>query len=105
MAQVIIYTNENGNVSVCTPTGELSIEEVLAKDCPAGAIIVDDSELPADNEYFNAWELIDGKVVVNESKKQAIIDAKQTVIDTKASALSKLTALGLTQDEVKALVG
>jgi prophage DNA circulation protein len=29
----------------------------------------------------------------------------QAVIDTKASALAKLTALGLTQDEVKALVG
>lgn len=103
MAQVIIYTNDNGGVSVCTPTGEISIEEVLTKDCPAGAIIVDDSTLPT--EYFNAWELINGTVVVNETKKQAIIDAKQTVIDTKASALAKLTALGLTQDEVKAIVG
>ena len=30
---------------------------------------------------------------------------EQTVIDTKASALAKLTALGLSEDEVKALVG
>lgn len=103
MAQVIIYTNDNGGVSVCTPTGEISIEQVLTKDCPAGAIIVDDSTLPT--EYFNAWELINGTVVVNETKKQAIIDAKQTVIDTKASALAKLTALGLTQDEIKTIVG
>ena len=35
---------------------------------------------------------------------QAQADA-QSAIDTKASALAKLTALGLTQDEVKALVG
>jgi hypothetical protein len=35
---------------------------------------------------------------------QAQADA-QAVIDTKASALAKLTALGLTQAEVKALVG
>ena len=35
---------------------------------------------------------------------QAEADA-QTVIDTKASALAKLAALGLTQDEVKALIG
>jgi hypothetical protein len=35
---------------------------------------------------------------------QAESDA-QAVIDTKASALAKLAALGLTQDEVKALVG
>jgi len=35
---------------------------------------------------------------------QAQADA-QAVIDTKTSALAKLAALGLTQDEVKALVG
>ena len=35
---------------------------------------------------------------------QAEADA-QAVIDTKASALAKLTALGLSEDEVKALVG
>ena len=105
MAQVIIHTTKKGNVSVTVPTGELPIEQVLAKDCPAGAIIVDDSELPTDNEYFNAWELIDGKVVVNEVKKQAIIDAIQAPITAKASALAKLAALGLSEDEVKALVG
>ena len=105
MAQVIIFTNDNGGVSVCIPTGEISIEEVLAKDCPVGAIIVDDSKLPIDNEYFNAWELVDGKVVVNQIKKQELIDAIQAPIDAKASALAKLTALGLSEDEVKALVG
>lgn len=104
MAQVIIYS-QDGQVAVCIPTGELPIEEVLAKDCPAGAMIVDDSELPADNEYFNAWELVDGKVVVNETKKQAIIDKQTTATTAKESALAKLAALGLTQDEVKALVG
>ena len=35
---------------------------------------------------------------------QAEADA-QAIIDTKASALAKLAALGLTQDEVKALIG
>ena len=35
---------------------------------------------------------------------QAEADA-QAVIDTRTSALAKLAALGLTQDEVKALVG
>jgi len=38
------------------------------------------------------------------TQAQAQSDA-QAVIDTKASALAKLAALGLTQDEVKALVG
>jgi len=73
MAQVIIYTNENGGVSVCVPTGELPIEQVLAKDCPAGAIIVDSDTLPNEhNDFFNAWELADGVVSVNIDKAKAI---------------------------------
>ena len=63
---IIIYMNENGNVSVCAPTGEISIEEVLAKDCPDHAIIADSADLPNEHhDFFNAWELVDGKVTVN----------------------------------------
>ena len=104
MAQVIIFTNELGGVSVCTPSDEISIEEVLAKDCPVGSIIVDENELPSDKEYFNAWELVNGKVVVNETKKQAMIDAQTSATAAKESALAKLTALGLTSEEIKALL-
>ena len=103
--QVIIYTNENGGVSLTIPTGEISIEQVLVKDCPIGAIIVDDSKLPSDHTYFNAWELVDGTVVVNEAKKQSIITAQEAQATAKQSALAKLTALGLTQAEVTALLG
>ena len=72
--QVIIHTNSNGGVSVTVPTGEISIEAVLAKDCPAGAQIVDDSTLPqgADAQFFDAWELVDGNVTVNFEKAKAI---------------------------------
>jgi len=107
MSQVIIHTNSNGGVSVTVPTGEISVQAVLEKDCPSGAIIVDDSTLPqgADAQFFDAWVLNNGVVTVDETKKQAIIDAIQAPITAKASALSKLTALGLTQDEVKALIG
>jgi len=74
MSQVIIFTNSNGGVSVTVPTGELSINEVLAKDCPAGAQIVEDSALPqgADAQFFDAWELADGQVSVNFEKARAI---------------------------------
>ena len=73
MAQVIIFSNDNGGVSVCIPTGELPIEAVLAKDCPAGAKIVDTAELPeADNDFFNAWELVDGVVTVNLDKAKEL---------------------------------
>jgi hypothetical protein len=74
MTQVIIHSNDNGGVSVTVPTGELPINEVLTKDCPAGATIVDDSVLPqgSDAQFFDAWELIDGKVAVNLEKARAI---------------------------------
>ena len=73
MAQVIIFTNDNGGVSVCTPTGELSIEAVKAKDTPAGSIIVDSDTLPnSDNDFFNAWELSGTTVSVNLSKAKEI---------------------------------
>ena len=103
MAQVIIFTNENGGVSVTTPTGELPIEQVLVKDCPSGAIIVDNSELPT--EDFDAWELVDGKVIVNLDKKNAIELVKESEKLSKQSAKTKLSALGLTEDEIQALLG
>jgi len=68
MAQIIIYTNENGGVSTCIPTGEISIEAVLAKDCPEGAIIVESSTLPASNDFYDAWELANGVVTVSFPK-------------------------------------
>jgi hypothetical protein len=40
-----------------------------------------------------------------ESTKAAVAAKEQAAKDVKASALAKLAALGLTQDEVKALVG
>ena len=74
MTQAIIFTNDNGGVSVCIPTGEISIQEVLAKDCPAGAIILDTAMLPqgSDAQFFDAWELADGQVSVNFAKAKTI---------------------------------
>lgn len=77
MAQVIIFTNDNGGVSVCIPTGELPIEAVKAKDTPSHSIIVQDYELPqADNDFFNAWELANGVVTVNIDKAKEITKAR-----------------------------
>lgn len=68
MSQIIIFSNSNGGVSTCIPTGEISIEAVLAKDCPAGAIIVEQSSLPTANDFYDAWELADGVVTVSFPK-------------------------------------
>ena len=55
---------------------------------------VDSSPKPTKDELDALWE-----------STQATVAAKaQAVIDTKASALAKLAALGLSEDEVKALV-
>ena len=73
MTQVIIFTNDNGGVSVCVPTGELDIQAVKAKDTPSNSIIVDSADLPeADNDFFNAWELVDGAVTVSLAKAKEI---------------------------------
>lgn len=102
--QVIIFSNENGNVSVCHPTGELPIEEVLVKDCPACAIIVDDSTLPQgdDAHFFDAWELNDGVVSINFIKAQSQYLAKyneNAVQQAKQRQLNTLAGLPNTPDD------
>ena len=73
MSQVIIFTNDTGGVSVCVPTGELPIEQVLSKDCPTGAMIVNSDTLPNEhNDFFNAWEFNGTTVTVNFIKAKAI---------------------------------
>jgi hypothetical protein len=75
MSQVIIYPNPNStNVVVCTPTGEIPIDEVLKKDCPPGAIIVDNSTLPQGDDFafFDAWVLNGTTVSVDMEKVKAI---------------------------------
>jgi len=77
MAQVIIYSQENGQVTVCYPTGELTIEETQAKDTPAGSIIVENDSLPNEHmDFFNAWELNGETVTVNLNKAKAITKAR-----------------------------
>ena len=56
---------------------------------------LDSSPKPTQAELDALWE----------STQAEVIAKKQAAIDTKASALAKLTALGLSEDEVKALVG
>jgi hypothetical protein len=96
--QVIIHTNSNGGVSVTVPTGELPINEVLVKDAPVGAIIVDDSTLPqgADAQFFDAWELNGSTVTVNFEKAKAIKLAQfnaKAVAEAQARQLNTLASI------------
>lgn len=56
----IIYPTDDGGVAVIVPAPEcgLSIEEIAAKDVPAGKPykIVDVSDIPTDRTFRAAWE-------------------------------------------------
>jgi hypothetical protein len=60
MNQRIIYPNDEGGVSVIVPAAEcgLTIDEIAAKDVPAGKPfqIVDVADIPSDRTFRNAWE-------------------------------------------------
>ena len=60
MNQRIIYENDEGGVSIIVPADcGLTIEEIAAKDVPAGKPfeIVDVSEIPSDRTFRNAWAM------------------------------------------------
>jgi hypothetical protein len=56
----IIYPTDDGGVAVIIPAAEcgLTIEEIEAKDVPAGKPfkIVDVADIPEDRTFRNAWE-------------------------------------------------
>lgn len=60
MNQRIIYPNDNGGVAVIIPAPEcgLTIEEIAAKDVPAGKPfkIVDVADLPTDRTSRSEWK-------------------------------------------------
>ncbi len=63
MNKVIIFKSDNGGVVEMFPTPDIlktrTIEEVAQKDVPHGKPykIIDQSELPSDLTFRNAWEV------------------------------------------------
>ena len=59
MNERIIYLNDDGGISIIVPASEcgLTIEEIAAKDVPAGVAyqIVDVSDIPTDRTFRGAW--------------------------------------------------
>jgi len=60
MTKRIIYPTPEGGVAVIIPAPEcgLTIEEIAAKDVPAGVEykIIDTADVPSDRTFRNAWE-------------------------------------------------
>lgn len=77
--QVIVFTDADGQFSMCIPTGELPIEEVQQKDIPRDceSFIVDVANLPTNaNDFFEAWQHISGVVTINLAKAKEITKAR-----------------------------
>lgn len=69
MGKVVIVSNEMGGVGVAYPTGEVAVERIASD---LGGIIVDESSLPENHDFFNAWEQSNGVVTVNLEKAKVI---------------------------------
>jgi hypothetical protein len=58
----IIYPTDEGGVAVIVPSPEYlvdhTIEELAAKDVPAGKVyqIIDEDDVPSNRTFRNAWE-------------------------------------------------
>jgi hypothetical protein len=63
MYKRIVYQNDEGGVSIITPTPEAlklyTIDKIAQKDVPAGKVykIVDVTDIPIDRTFRNAWEV------------------------------------------------
>ena len=75
----IVYKTETG-IAIITPAR--SIQEAM-KDIPKGAEykIIDESELPQDRTYRNAWKY---DLTIDQTKKEAI-DVERTQVAEKAA--------------------
>jgi len=60
MTKRIIYPTPEGGVAIIVPAPEceLTIEQIAAKDVPAGVEykIIDTTDMPTDRAWRNAWE-------------------------------------------------
>ena len=107
MKRIIYKTDEGMAIIVPSPNWAGTLEALALKDVPDGSEywIVEHSDLPSDKTYRNAWEIDDGVVSVNSTKAAAMdaeVEAKATA---EAETESKLEALGLTKEDLAALLG
>jgi hypothetical protein len=80
--------------SLILATNFLDKQWILTGDSYEGLDWLDASPKPTKAELDALWE----------STQATVAAQKQAAIDTKASALAKLAALGLTQDEIKSIL-
>lgn len=70
---VIAYTHK-GKVHICIPQTGYEIDFVMRKDVPSDAtdvMVLGYDSLPS-REFRNAWEIVNGAVVVNQEKAERL---------------------------------
>lgn len=65
MSRIIVYTNDNGTLSIISPNPSIESQTIIDKLPPSvtDATVLTYNDLP--NEYYNSWELVSGEVVIN----------------------------------------
>jgi hypothetical protein len=71
------------------------LEWTLDGDDYSGLNWISDSPKPSKKTLDDLWAIVQSEIEAEKSAK----------VDLKASAIAKLAALGLTQDEAKAIIG
>ena len=85
----IIYTNSDGTVAVIHPTGDVND---AIKDVPSGLSyeIVEDSAIPTDRSFRNAWKQNNKTIETDMTKAKEIHKAK-----IREARVDKLAALDI----------
>tara|TARA_Y100000748_G_C15199404_1_gene372835 strand:+ start:14 stop:451 length:438 start_codon:yes stop_codon:yes gene_type:complete len=80
----IIYETPEGGVAVVTPVSDKPIETIAAKTVPSGTAytIIDESIIPSNRRFRNAWQKSGSTIVVDVTKAKDIACA-----DLRTSAL------------------
>lgn len=96
----IIYTNDDGGVSIVIPAEGVTLDKLLEKSVPNGADyeVVAVSEISSDRTFRNAWEKGAGGIATNLVK--ALVIAQDNVRGVRTTKLEELDVLAIRADEV-----
>jgi len=83
-----VQPNKNGWLSISYPASTTNIELLLKTNFSDTAVIIEQATLPEETQFFEAFELQDGKVVINFDRAKNITKDRLRV--ERKSLLEKL---------------
>lgn len=88
--RIIYKINNSENVFIIVPSGEIPLEQVIAKDVPQGAeySVVSTSDIPSERLFRGAWDadFVNKKIITNIPKAKLIAHEKRRVARAKEFA-------------------